>query len=74
MIVIRYIYLQSEFWRRKMRTVHNILDVDKDGLISFNDFLLFAERFKRLGHLDDQHAKDFTDIIKVRRIFAFIFS
>nr|XP_026488949.1 sarcoplasmic calcium-binding protein [Vanessa tameamea] len=56
---------RSEFWRRKMRTVHNILDVDKDGLISFNDFLLFSERFKSLGHLDEQQAKEFTAIIKL---------
>ncbi|XP_041971927.1 sarcoplasmic calcium-binding protein [Aricia agestis] len=56
---------RSEFWRRKMRTVHNILDVDKDGLISFNDFQLFADRFKSLGHLDDQQAKEFTEIIKL---------
>ncbi|CAH2266274.1 jg17827 [Pararge aegeria aegeria] len=55
---------RSEFWRRKMRTVHNILDVDKDGLISFNDFLLLSERFKALGHLDDEQAKEFTAIIK----------
>lgn len=48
-----------------MRTVHNILDVDKDGLISFNDFLLFSERFKSLGHLNEQQAKEFSDIIKV---------
>ncbi|XP_047032925.1 sarcoplasmic calcium-binding protein [Helicoverpa zea] len=58
-------YDRSEFWRRKMRTVHNILDVDKDGLISFNDFLLFAERFKALGHLSDQQAEEFTSIIKL---------
>ncbi|GBP87723.1 Sarcoplasmic calcium-binding protein [Eumeta japonica] len=56
---------RSEFWRRKMRTVHNILDVDKDGLISFNDFALFAERFKALGHLDEEQAKEFTAIIKL---------
>ncbi|XP_034827562.1 sarcoplasmic calcium-binding protein [Maniola hyperantus] len=56
---------RSEFWRRKMRTVHNILDVDKDGLISFNDFLLLSERFKALGHLNDAQAKEFTDIIKL---------
>ncbi|XP_046964348.1 sarcoplasmic calcium-binding protein [Vanessa cardui] len=56
---------RSEFWRRKMRTVHNILDVDKDGLISFNDFLLFSERFKSLGHLDEQQANEFTAIIKL---------
>lgn len=55
---------RSQFWRRKMRTVHTILDVDKDGLISFNDFQLFAERFKSLGHLDDHHAKEFTIIIQ----------
>ncbi|KAH9641648.1 hypothetical protein HF086_009994 [Spodoptera exigua] len=57
-------YDRSEFWRRKMRTVHNILDVDKDGLISFNDFILFAERFKSLGHLTNQQAEEFTSIIK----------
>ncbi|CAH2051704.1 unnamed protein product, partial [Iphiclides podalirius] len=56
---------RSEFWRRKMRTVHNILDVDKDGLISFNDFLLFADRFKALGHLDEEQTKEFTAIIKM---------
>ncbi|CAK1590596.1 unnamed protein product [Parnassius mnemosyne] len=56
---------RTEFWRRKMRTVHNILDVDKDGLVSFNDFLLFAERFKALGHLDDEQAREFIDIIKM---------
>ncbi|XP_014361232.2 sarcoplasmic calcium-binding protein [Papilio machaon] len=56
---------RSEFWRRKMRTVHNILDVDKDGLISFSDFQLFADRFKALGHLDDEQAKEFTAIIKL---------
>ncbi|KAF9810628.1 hypothetical protein SFRURICE_021081 [Spodoptera frugiperda] len=48
-----------------MRTVHNILDVDKDGLISFNDFTLFAERFKSLGHLSNQQAEEFTSIIKL---------
>ncbi|XP_045503258.1 sarcoplasmic calcium-binding protein [Colias croceus] len=56
---------RSEFWRRKMRTVHNILDVDKDGLISFNDFILFSERFKSLGNLDEEQAKEFTAIIKL---------
>ncbi|XP_059053342.1 sarcoplasmic calcium-binding protein [Achroia grisella] len=56
---------RSEFWRRKMRTVHNILDIDKDGLISFNDFVLFSERFKSLGHLDQQQAEDFSNIIKL---------
>ncbi|XP_032526546.2 sarcoplasmic calcium-binding protein isoform X1 [Danaus plexippus] len=58
-------YDRSEFWRRKMRTVHNILDVNKDGLISFSDFQLLSERFKSLGHLDDKQAKEFTDIIKL---------
>lgn len=56
---------RSEFWRRKMRTVHNILDVNKDGLISFNDFQLFAERFKSLGHLNEQQTREFNDIIKL---------
>ncbi|XP_038217531.1 sarcoplasmic calcium-binding protein [Zerene cesonia] len=56
---------RSEFWRRKMRTVHNILDVDKDGLISFNDFILFSERFKSLGNLGEEQAKEFTAIMKL---------
>ncbi|XP_049878976.1 sarcoplasmic calcium-binding protein [Pectinophora gossypiella] len=56
---------RSDFWRRKMRTVHNILDVDKDGLISFNDFQLFAERFVALGHLNEQQAKEFSNIIRL---------
>ncbi|KAI5633636.1 EF-hand domain pair domain-containing protein [Phthorimaea operculella] len=56
---------RSEFWRRKMRTVHNILDVNKDGLICYNDFELFSQRFIALGHLDEQHAKEFRNIIKM---------
>ncbi|XP_026314609.1 sarcoplasmic calcium-binding protein [Hyposmocoma kahamanoa] len=56
---------RSDFWRRKMRTVHNILDVDKDGLISYNDFQLFAKRFIALGHLDEQQAKEFVEIIQM---------
>lgn len=58
-------FTRSDFWLRKMRTVHHRLDVDKDGLISYNDFLLFSERFKSLGHLDEGHAKEFTSIIKL---------
>jgi hypothetical protein len=48
-----------------MRTVHNILDVDNNGLISYDDFALFAERFKALGHLNEKQAEEFSNIIKV---------
>lgn len=43
----------TEFWRRKMRTFHKILDVNRDGVISFDDFELLAKRFHDLGHLKE---------------------
>ncbi|CAH0548890.1 unnamed protein product [Brassicogethes aeneus] len=55
---------ESEFWRRKMRTFHGILDVNKDGVISFDDFVLLADRFVDLGHLSEKHTKEFKKVIK----------
>lgn len=54
----------SEFWRRKIRTFHGILDVNKDGVISFDDFKLLAERFVNLGNLSEKSSKEFMDLIK----------
>ncbi|XP_030381655.1 sarcoplasmic calcium-binding protein [Scaptodrosophila lebanonensis] len=54
----------SEFWRRKMRTLHRILDVNHDGVISFDDFNLLAKRFNDLGHLSPEVAAEFMDVIK----------
>lgn len=55
---------RSDFWRRKMRTLHHLLDVDKDGLISYQDFILFGQRFQDLGHLNTSQAEEFNSILK----------
>ncbi|XP_065207921.1 sarcoplasmic calcium-binding protein isoform X2 [Planococcus citri] len=54
----------SLFWQRKMRTVHNLLDVNKDGIISYDDFKLLADRFVQLGHLPEKQQHEFYDIIE----------
>ncbi|KAL9696590.1 hypothetical protein quinque_016169 [Culex quinquefasciatus] len=54
----------TEFWRRKMRTLHGLLDVNKDGVISYDDFQLLTQKFKSLGHLNDQAKAEFRDIMK----------
>lgn len=56
---------QSEFWRRKMRTFHGILDVNKDSVISYDDFQLLAKRFQDLGHLNEQQATEFNNVVRV---------
>lgn len=50
---------QSAFWRRKMRTLHSHLDVNKDGVISYDDFMLLADRFSELGHLSPEAKAEF---------------
>lgn len=47
-----------------MRTVHRILDVNKDGVISYEDFKLMADRFVALGHLSKQCEKEFYETIQ----------
>ncbi|KAM7349952.1 sarcoplasmic calcium-binding protein [Cochliomyia hominivorax] len=54
----------SEFWRRKMRTLHRILDVNRDGVISFDDFTLLHKRFSDLGHLTPELSAEFLDVMK----------
>ncbi|ETN57904.1 centrin [Anopheles darlingi] len=54
----------SEFWRRKMRTLHGLLDVNKDGVISYDDFMLLTEKFASLGHLDAKAKNEFRDIMR----------
>lgn len=48
-----------------MRTFHGILDVNKDGVISFDDFKLLADRFVDLGHLSEKQTNEFRNLIKV---------
>ncbi|XP_061519366.1 sarcoplasmic calcium-binding protein isoform X1 [Anopheles gambiae] len=54
----------TEFWRRKMRTLHGVLDVNKDGVISYDDFMLLTEKFASLGHLDAKAKNEFRDIMR----------
>jgi hypothetical protein len=51
-----------------MRTLHNILDVNKDGVISFDDFQLLADKFGSLGNLTDDEFKEFRCIMQVKTL------
>lgn len=55
---------ESEFWRRKMRTLHGLLDLNKDGVISYDDYKLLADRFVDLGHLSAQDTQEFHKSIQ----------
>jgi len=55
---------KTEFWRRKMRTFHGILDINKDGVISFDDFRLLVDRFIYLGHLKPEQQKEFNEVVQ----------
>lgn len=48
-----------------MRTMHGIFDVNNDGVISFDDFNVLAEKFGDLGHLSEQEMEDFRAVLKV---------
>ena len=48
-----------------MRTFHGILDINKDGVISYDDFRILVDRFVDLGHLSPHHQKEFYDVIQV---------
>lgn len=50
-----------------MRTVHSLLDVNKDGVISFDDFKLLTEKFIDLGHLTAHQADEFRNAMKVSK-------
>lgn len=56
---------ETTFWRRKIRTFHGLIDVNKDGVISYDDFRLLTDRFVSLGHLSEQEAYELQEIIKV---------
>ncbi|XP_044762637.1 sarcoplasmic calcium-binding protein [Coccinella septempunctata] len=55
---------ESEFYRRKIRTFHNIIDVNKDGVLSYHDMELLMERFIALGNISSDHINEFKEIIK----------
>jgi Ca2+-binding EF-hand superfamily protein len=48
-----------------MRTMHGIFDVNNDGVISYDDFLILSEKFSDLGHLSSQELDEFKAVLKV---------
>lgn len=54
----------TEFWRRKMRTLHSLLDVNNDGVISYDDFRLLADKFTALGHLKTEAHDEFLQVLQ----------
>lgn len=48
-----------------MRTLHSHLDVNKDGVISYDDFMLLGERFAELGHLTPEAKEEFMKVLSV---------
>jgi len=54
----------SDFWRQKMRTMHGIFDVNNDGVISFEDFIVLSENFGQLGHLSEKEMEEFRGVLK----------
>lgn len=47
-----------------MRTLHNLLDVNNDGVISYDDFQLLAKNFVQLGHLTPEAEAEFREVLK----------
>ncbi|XP_059490255.1 sarcoplasmic calcium-binding protein [Neocloeon triangulifer] len=54
----------TDFWRQKMRTVHAIFDLNKDGVISWDDFGMLGDRFIDLGHLTPEQETGFRKTLK----------
>lgn len=53
-----------------MRTLHGIMDINHDGVISYEDFMLLAEKFGALGHFTPEGLEEFREVMKV--IFYFL--
>lgn len=53
-----------------MRTLHGIFDVNNDGVISFDDFKLLAEKFGDLGHLSKEEMDEFHEVLRVSTIYS----
>lgn len=47
-----------------MRTLHGLFDVNNDGVISFDDFVILADKFGDLGHLNPDEIEEFKSIMK----------
>lgn len=55
---------QSEFWLRKMRTHHVAMDVNKDGVVSWDDFEDMIRRFKATGILTGDELTSLENALK----------
>lgn len=55
---------QTKFWRKKMRTHHQVLDLNKDGVVSWDDFEVLIRRFTDLGHLSPKELGKLTDAMR----------
>lgn len=55
----------SEFWRLKMRTLHALFDINKDGVVSWDDFQIMGDRFIKLGHLTPEQQTEFRNTLKI---------
>ena len=49
-----------------MRTYHRVMDVNKDGTVSWDDFKDMARKFAEIGHLDEVQQQEFAQQLKVR--------
>lgn len=47
-----------------MRTLHALLDVNNDGVISYDDFNMLAAKFAALGHLQKEAHEEFLLVLK----------
>lgn len=47
-----------------MRTLHSLLDINNDGVISYDDFQILAQNFVALGHLKPDAEKEFREVLK----------
>lgn len=56
-----------------MRTLHSHLDVNKDGIISYDDFMLFKKRFCDLGHLTLEAKVEFKKVLNVSQLYILYF-
>lgn len=53
-----------------MRTFHGVLDINKDGVISYDDLKVLVDRFVDLGHLSPENEEEFKRSIQVQQFIS----
>ena len=48
-----------------MRTHHQIMDLNNDGVVSWDDFQELIKKFTVMGNLQPSEVQSFTDALKV---------